>query len=226
MSKFVIGLAGIALASGTSFGAFADFDAETEGFKGASFTSSGITFYGVNGNSGMNPDGSVFEPGDFGTDLIVENATLAYNDFPDVLSPFNTLGFGRSFVPGDSLTINLVTEVHMTTGQVETAASLDLLYYENGPWGGIIVRLDAIKDGSVVGGDSFQISDLGGRDNLITGELSFSGVEFDTLRLHAIYPDNTPTLFASIIDNVSITPAPGVAMLAPMALAGLGRRRR
>ncbi len=216
---------GLAAASGSASAQFANFDNETEGFKGPSFSSGGLTFYSVNNNSGVNPDGSNFNPGDYGQEVIIENATLAYNDFPSVLSPFNALSFGSSFVPGDSLTINLVSEVYITNNASATAASLDLVHYENGPWGGLMVHLDALDRGSVVATDSFTISDLGGRDNPIGSHLSVSGATFDTVRLHVTMPDGTPSVFASIVDNVNFVPAPASSMLLVGGAMALRRRR-
>ncbi|MEZ6241897.1 MAG: MYXO-CTERM sorting domain-containing protein [Phycisphaerales bacterium] len=216
----IAALAGIAAAD------VANFDSETEGFKGASFTSGGITFFGVNSVAGLNPDGSNFVPGEYGTDLIVERAITLFNDFPSVVSSPNVLGFGSAFVPGDNLSINIFSTVSMTTGSVQNAASLDLLYFENGPWGSIDIHFDALLGGSVVGSDGLTISDLGGRDNLTSVHLSIDGVNFDELRLYAQFGNGTNTVIAGIVDNVSITPAPGTAAL--LALGGLVsvRRRR
>lgn len=222
----VASLLAIAGAGSIASGELADFDNETEGLKGPSFTTGGITFFSANNNSGLNPDGSTFGPGDYGSDIFVENATFAYNDYPGVLSPFNALVVGRAFVPGDNLTINLLTELFMSTNSPQTQASLDLVYYENGPWGGIQVHLDALNRGAIVATDSLTISDLGGRDNTTSAHLAVGGVEFDTLRLHATFADGTESVFATLIDNVSMTPAPGgVLVLAGGLLAGVRRRR-
>lgn len=205
---------------------FANFDAETEGFKGTSFTTDGITIFSVNNNSGLNPDGSTFNPGDYGSEVIIERALVVFNDFPSVVSAPNMLSFGGSLVPGDNTSVNLLTEVFMTNNQTATEASLDLVHFENGPWGGIIIRLDALDRGAVVASDTHTISDLGGRDNPRATHLAVSGVAFDTIRLHAVYPDGTSTVIAGLVDNVSITPAPASALaFAGLGLVGVRRRR-
>ncbi len=222
MMMGVIGLAsGAALAGGSS-----GFEGFAEGFYGDSFSAGGINFYGLNSVSGMNVDGSNFEPGDYGTDFIVENAGLAIADFPDFLSGQNALSTGRAFVPGVSLSVNIFSDFSMSTGSVENAASMNLIYYENGPWGGIRVNFDAMRNGQVVASDSFEISDLGGRDNLIGRTLSVSGVEFDEVRLHATLADGTATAMTGLFDNVVITPAPGAGAILALGGLGLSRRRR
>lgn len=215
-----------ALSTGALADGFTNFDSLTEGFMGSSFTDGGITFFGLNNDSGINPDGSNFGPGDYGTNFIIENATLAVNDFPAYLSGPNALSFGNAFVPGDNLSINIVSTFSMTTGSIANAADMDLVYYENGPWGGIHLNLYAMLAGSVVGQDTIVISDLGGRDNPVGGHLSISGVSFDTLVFNAQFANGTSTAFAGIVDNVRIVPAPGAASLLSLAGVVLTRRRR
>ncbi|MEZ6163342.1 MAG: MYXO-CTERM sorting domain-containing protein [Phycisphaerales bacterium] len=225
--RTTIAIALVALSSGLAVaGGYTGFENLSEGFAGASFSDGGITFFGMNNDSGLNPDGSTYEPGEYGTDFIIENATLAINDFPGTLSGTNVLSWGTSFIGGDNLSINILSTFSMTTGQLETAASLNLLYFENGPWGGITIEMLAMRDGMLVNSDSILISDLGGRDNLIGDQLSVSGIAFDTLTINARFDDGTSTVFAGLIDNVTITPAPGTAGLLLMAGAGVMRRRR
>ncbi|KAA0214634.1 MAG: hypothetical protein DYG94_08220 [Leptolyngbya sp. PLA3] len=212
--------------SAAQAGGFTNFDSLAEGFVGPMLTDGGITFFDLNNNSGVNPDGSNFGPGDYGTDFIIENATFAVNDFPGFLSGPNALSFGTAFMPGDNLSINILSTFSMTTGQVENAADMDLVYYENGPWGGIQLHLRALLNGSVVGEDLITISDLGGRDNPTGAHMSISGVDFDTLVFTAEFADGTATAFAGIFDNVSIVPAPGSALLVGLGGLGLLRRRR
>jgi hypothetical protein len=214
-------VAGQALAGG-----FSNFDSQTEGVIGPSFTDGGITYFDLNNDSGINPDGSAFVPGEYGTDFIIENATLAVNDFPGFLSGPNALSFGHSFVPGDNLSINILSTFSMTTGQIENSADMDFVYYENGPWGAIELHLYAMLAGSVVGEDVVVISDLGGRDNAAGGHFSISGVNFDTLVFNAKFADGTSTAFAGIFDNVSIVPAPGSLAILSIGCVGLTRRRR
>ncbi len=221
-------LAALSLLSASALGGgYTGFESLSEGVSGPSFTDGGITFFGLNNDSGINPDGSLFGPGEYGTDFLVENATLAINDFPDTLGGSNALSWGQpwAWIPGENLSINIVSTFSMTTNSIETDGSLDLLYFENGPWGGITIELLATLGGEVVNSDSIVISDLGGRDGLFGDQLSVSGVAFDTLTVNARFDDGTSTAFAGLVDNVSITPAP--SSLAVM-LAGtvIVRRRR
>lgn len=227
MRRFLMSAAIAACAVPALAGGSTGFEEMSEGQTGTSFTSGGITFFGLNSVAGVNPDGSSFSPGEYGTRFIIEDATLAINDYPEFLSGNNVLSWGveGAWIPGDNLSINILSDFSMTTGQVENSVGLDLLYFENGPWGGITLSLDAMLNGSVVGTQALVISDLGGRDNLVGVHLALSGVSFDTVRLSATM-DGTPTAIAGLVDNVTITPAPGA-----MALLGLGgfvsaRRRR
>ncbi len=208
-----------------AFAQFANFDAEIEGFKGNVFTSSGITFFDANNVAGFYPDGVPFEAGENGTDLIIENATFAANDFPEFLSAKNALTFGTAFIPGDNLSLGALSNVSMTTGAVVTGVTFDMLYYENGPWGGIEVLLEAFSGGSVVGSTSFIVagSDPTGRDNPAGAHMSLGGFAFDSVRLSARLNGEYTTIRA-LVDNVSFVPAP--ASLAMLGFAGLGMRRR
>lgn len=226
-TQTLIGIAALTTLCSASFaGGYTGFETPREGFMGSSFTDGGITFFGLNSDSGLNPDGSSYGPGEYGTDFIVENATLAINDFPDTLSGSHALSWGTSFIAGDNLSVNIVSGFSMTTNSIETEAMFDILYFENGPWGGITIELLAYNRGDVVNSDSILISDLGGRDGLIGDQLSVSGIEFDTLTVNARFADGTSTVFAGLIDNVNITPAPGTAGLFLMAGGIASRRRR
>ncbi len=229
MNTKQVSIAAITLASLGSIafaGGYTGFETPREGFAGSSFTDGGITFYDLNNDSGLNPDGTTYGPGDYGTDFISPNATLAINDYPDVLSGSHALSWGTSFIAGDNLSINIVSTFSMTTDSIETDASMDLLYFENGPWGGITIELLAMLGGEIVNTDSILISDLGGRDGLIGDRLSVTGVEFDSLTVNARYADGTSTVFAGLLDNVTITPAPGTVGLLALAGTGIVRRRR
>jgi hypothetical protein len=94
----------------------------------------------------------------------------------------------------------------MELGGIYNAAGFDLAYYENGPWGGIVLHLDALRNGSVVATDTITISDLGGRDNITLGRLDVSGAGFDTLKIYATYGGqySAPRM---IMDDLSLTPA-------------------
>ncbi len=136
------------------------------------------------------------------------------------------VGFGGSFVPGDNLTINLMSQVFISPNTAVDFFAVDLFYYENGPWGGIELHFDALLGGSVVATDGFTIANGGGRDNITSTTLSISGVSFDELRLYATLSDGTFTAMTGVIDNVTITPAPaGVALLGLGGLTLVRRRR-
>lgn len=212
--------------AGTAAAQFADFDAETEGFKGTAWSSGGINFFDANNVSGFYPDGEAFGPTDNGNEIIVENALFAANDFPEFLSAKNALTFGTAFVPGDNVSLGALATVSMSTGSVVNEVSFGMVYYENGPWGGIEVIMDMLLGGEIVGSTSFVVAgtDPDARDNAAGIQMSFEGTDFDTVRLYARLNGEYTTIRA-LIDNVSMVPAPG-----SLALLGLGalaiRRRR
>lgn len=215
------------VAAGVSAGApaqSANFDSEAEGFHGPSFTSGGITFFDSNNVSGFYPDGQPFTPDTLGTDLIVENSTVAVGDFAEFLSGPNTLTFGNAYIPGDNLSLGALATVSMTTGTVRTGATFDIVYYENGPWGGIEVVLEALNNGQVVASNSFIVPGSDGRDNPAGRHMAIGGVEFDTIRLSSHLNGEYTTLRA-VIDNVVMVPAPGTAALLGFGFLA-GRRRR
>jgi hypothetical protein len=179
-----------------------DFEDLAEAFHGDPFTHQGITYRDVNRVSGVFPDGSTFEPED-GDQTLVERATFLYNDYPAWGSPIHALTWGRSYVPGDNLSIGRLSSVTMDLDGLADHISFDMVYYENGPWGGIVFRLDVLRDGAVVGGDSLTISDLGGRDNPAVAEMSVSGVEFDQVHFYATYGQEY-SLPRVMIDDLTI----------------------
>ena len=221
-------LAALALTSAASADVFSDYEDLTEGFYGTAFTHNGVTYRDVNQVSGTFPDGSTFVPDDLGPNVIVENAALFYNEFPDFGSPINVLTFGSALIDGDNLSLGALGSVWMDLDEVGTSASFDLAYYENGPWGGIEYRLDALRNGQVVATDSFVISDLGGRDNVAWRTMSVDGVEFDQLHVYA-WLNGGYSGPRGIIDNLSIAavpePAAAAAGLLGAGLLGLRRRR-
>jgi len=202
-----------------------NYDDLSEGNLGTSFSYNGVTYTQANGVGGVFPGGDTFTPADVGDSFIIERATLLYNDFPNWGSANNALTFGTAFIPGDNLSLGAFVRATMTLDEVASAASMQMAFYENGPWGGIVFQLDALRNGSVVASDSFSISDLGGRDNLTFSTLSVSGAEFDTLYLSATYNGefSAPRL---MIDNLSITSVPAPAGASALALGALAARRR
>ncbi len=192
----------VAMIAGTTAAQTLNFDSETEGFLGTSFDFSGVTVFAVNQNTGVNPDGSNYGPGDYGDQVVIEDANLLANDFAEV-TPDNVLSFGGSFVPGDNLSINLMSQVFISPNTAVDFFGVDLFHYENGPWGGIEVIVEGSDRGSVVVSESFVISDLGGRDNVRHSRVELSGASFDTVRIYSKNPDGTESVFATVMDNIT-----------------------
>lgn len=180
-----------------------DYEDLTEGVQGDPLTHMGVTYSELNNVSGVFPDGEIFGPSP-DDEFIIEDAGLFYVDFPSYGSPVNSLTFGVAYVPGKNLTIGPLSTVTMDLSEPANAASLDIGYYENGPWGGIVYHLDALFNGQVVASDSFVISDLGGRDNPAAATLSVSGAIFDQLHLYATYGMEY-SLPRAIIDDLTLT---------------------
>ncbi|HEY6545935.1 MAG TPA: kelch repeat-containing protein [Dokdonella sp.] len=181
------------------------YDDLAESFLGTSFTHEGITYRDCNGIGGVFPDGSTFEPADVGDQFIIENATMFWNDFPDFGSTPNTLTFGTSYVVGDNLSIGALVRATMDLDVPARAASIELAYYENGPWGGIELHLDALSGDSVVDSDVLTITGGGDRDNPAVATLAVDGAVFDSLRLYATW-QGQPTAPRVMIDNLQLTP--------------------
>jgi MYXO-CTERM domain-containing protein len=205
---------------------FSTYESETEGFKGTSYGIDGVTYREVNNVTGFYPDGMPFNNTENGNDVIIERAVPFYADFPTYGSPVNSMTFGNTFVTGDNLSIGALSSVWMDLPSLSSAASFHIGFYENGPWGNIQWRLDAVKDGVVVASDSYTFSNLGGRDNPTWQELSVSGANFDKLHLYG-WLNNNYTAPRGMIDNLSITAAvPEPASLGVLALAAIPAMRR
>ncbi len=180
------------------------YDDLSEGFLGTSYHYNGVTYRDVNGIGGVFPDGSTFVAEDVGDQLVVENAAVLHHDFPDFGSAPNTLTFGTSFVDGENFTIGPLVRATLDLDQPASAVSVDLAYYENGPWGGIELHLEAFRGGVPVGSDHLTIAAGGDRDNVATATLAISGVEFDSLKLHASW-NGQPSAPRVMIDNLKLT---------------------
>lgn len=182
------------------------YDDLTEGFLGTGFDYNGVSYHDANGIGGVFPDGSTFTPADVGDQFIIEDAGLFFVDFPDFGSAPNTLTFGTTYVPGENLSIGAMVQASMDLAVPADAATLQLAFYENGPWGGIEIHLDAMSAGSVVASDMLTIADGGGRDNPTTATLTVGGATFDALKLYATY-GGQPSAPRVMIDNLALTPA-------------------
>ena len=233
MNKKMMTVGLVSCLSGSVFAdiSVSNYDDLSEAFYGETFHYNGVTYSDVNNVDGVFPDGSPFTAGGgvtgLGTEIIVENATLLYNDFPDWGSANNALTFGTSFVTGDNLSIGALSTVTMTLDSVADFASVEMAYFENGPWGGIVYHLDAMMGGSVVASDSFTLSDLGGRDNVAFNTLTVDGAEFDSLQLYATFGSEFSGPRA-LLDNLTVNsvPAPGSMVVLGGMLGMMTRRRR
>lgn len=183
-----------------------NYDDLEESFLGTADDYNGVSYHDVNGIGGVFPDGSTFTPADVGDQLIIENATDFYTVHPEWGSAPNTMTFGSSFVTGPNLSIGALVQVTMDLDVPASAASVDIGYYENGPWGRIVIHLDALDAGEVVASDTLSIMDLGGRDNDAIAVLSVAADSFDSLKLYATY-DDQPSAPRVMIDDLTLTPA-------------------
>src|SRR5262249_29551797 len=148
------------------------YDDLVEGSLGTSYAYNGVSYHDVNGIGGVFPNGDTFTPADVGDQLIIEDATDFYDVHPDYGSPADSPTFGGAWIPGPNLTIGALVRVTMDLEQAASAASVDVGFYENGPWGRIVIHLDALDAGTVVASDTLTISDLGGRDDDTIATLS------------------------------------------------------
>ncbi|HEV7491342.1 MAG TPA: hypothetical protein VGO25_11080 [Rhodanobacteraceae bacterium] len=182
-----------------------NYDDLIEGLLGTSIDYNGVSYHDVNGIGGVFPDGSTFTANDVGDQLIIEDATDFYGVHPDYGSAPNSLTFGDAYVPGPNLSLGAMVRVSMDLAEPANAATVDIGYYENGPWGGIEIHLDALDAGTVVASDVLTIADGGGRDNDTIAVLSVSAASFDSLKLYATYNDQ-PSAPRVIMDDLALTP--------------------
>jgi len=187
-------------------GIVSTYDDLPEGFLGESYTYNGITYHDANGIGGVFPDGSTFVPADVGSKFTIENAGYYFDDYPDWGSSPNVLTFGDVYMPGENFSIGPLVRASMDLDAPARAVSLQMVYYEHGPWGGIEIHLDAFSKGQLVGSDMVTLADGGDRDNLTSHMLSIAGVEFDALKLYATY-DGQPSAPRVMIDNLDVVPA-------------------
>jgi len=181
------------------------YDDLTEGSLDTSTVYNGVSYHDVNGVGGVFPDGSTFTPGEVGDQLIIEDSTDFYDVHPDYGSAPNSLTFGSVYIPGPNLSLGPLVRVTMDLDAPANAASVDIGYYENGPWGGIVIHLDALDAGNVVASDTITIADGGGRDNDTIATLSVGGATFDSLKLYATYGDQ-PSAPRVMMDDLTLVP--------------------
>ena len=113
------------------------------------------------------------------------------------------LTFGNSYIPGDNLSIGPLATVTLDLPEIALEASLDLGYYENGPWAGIVYHLDALLAGVVVASDELTIAGGSDRDNPTWATLAVSGASFDQLHLYATY-DGQYSMPRGLIDDLTL----------------------
>ncbi len=201
-------LALLALVAGASFAhagtTVIDYeDLTQEGTLGDPLLHMGVTYHDLNSVSGVFPTGETFgpQPED---EFVAEDAGLLYAEFPGFGSPTHGLTFGIAYIPGENLTIGPLSTVMMDLPEPVGAASLDIAFYENGPWGGIMFHLDGLHQGQVVASDTYTLSDLGGRDNPAVHHLAITGSSIDQLHLYATY-GNEYSMPRAFLDNLTLT---------------------
>ncbi|HUD42017.1 MAG TPA: hypothetical protein VMR06_08480 [Dokdonella sp.] len=184
------------------------YDTLAEGFRGAVFAHAGVVHEDVNGVDGVYPDGVPFTAGELGSEVVVENAAMLFEDFPQIGSAPNLLTFGRTFIGGPNFTIGPLANLRLTLDAPATGVGVNLVHYENGPWGGIEVRLEAYRADALVGSASFTIDgSQPGRDNIAMRTLTLDGVEFDALRISSRL-DGRYTAARVMLDDLRLTRAP------------------
>jgi hypothetical protein len=203
-------LAALAAVARLSAPALADdllnFNDLPEGFLGTSFVYHGITFRDANDVGGSFPNGDTFTRQDIGNNFIIENSTYLFNDHPNFGSSPNTLTFGTAYIPGPNLSIGAFARATLDLPGLTSSAALSMTFYENGPWGGIVFHLDALRNGDIVDAATYTINNGGGRDRVANTSLSvFNPDGFDTLRLYATWGDgySAPRL---LVDDIALTP--------------------
>lgn len=182
------------------------YDDLREGFLGTSHHYRGVTYHSVNGIGGVFPDGDTFTPQDVGDMLVIEDAALLYENFPSFGSAPNALTFGTSYIDGPNLSLGALVRASFDLDEPAREASFEMVYYENGPWGGIVLELQAWRHGALVDSAQLTIASGGDRDNLTTATLSVNAEQIDSLTLRATY-DGSPTAPRVMIDNLKLVPA-------------------
>ncbi len=179
-----------------------DYESLAEGVLGNPVAVDGVTYHDLNTVAGVFPDGGTFDPQP-DDQFIIEDAGLFYVDFPGYGSPVNAMTFGIAFVPGDNLTIGGLATVAMDLPSACTAAALDIAFYENGVWGGIVWHLDGLLGGTVVASTEFAIAGDSDRDDPTWTTLSIAGASFDQLHLYATYGADY-SMPRGMIDNLTL----------------------
>ncbi|MEH2247692.1 hypothetical protein [Nostoc sp.] len=167
--------------------ALATFDSFPEGFSAPVFTDGGITFSDLDTRTPGSIDGFSIERSDDGS-------------LSSPFSPPNILG-NDGYVPGPGTSFSRFGSASITTGELASIASLDIISQPSFITNDNILTLEAYLDGTLVGSNSvnFKADDVG----ILYQQLSISGVTFDKLRLLASGSEEQGVVFIGI-DNVRI----------------------
>jgi len=189
--------------------AVATFDSFSEGFSETSITDGGITFFDLDERLSANERPYLFSIEGTTSDLLGSSFST-----PNYLTTEN-------YVPGSNLSFGRFGSARITTGKVETAASLELFSQLFSPSNNILT-LEALRNGELVGSKSVALADFEviGAGPLLHTTLALSGVAFDELHLVASGPDDDGVAFIGI-DNVSAVPEP-TSTLGVLAFGALG----
>lgn len=171
----------------------ATFDSFAEGGYGTEITDGGITFFALDVHAPGTPN-----PLPPPHSWVIERAEGTLGGRPGFTPP-NALGC-CGIAPGPGAAFGRIGEFRMTTGDVETDASLEL-YGFAGSSSGTVVTLEAIRSGVVVATSSgFFASQF----SIQHVHLEIVGVEFDELRVSASDGSDFP-FFSGLIDTVRIS---------------------
>jgi hypothetical protein len=192
------------------------YDTLPEAYMGTSFQHEGVTYREVNMVSGFypGPENEPFGPGSpgeggLGNQFIIEDATYLFNDYPEFGSAPNVLNFGDPMfsTPGPNLSLGALASMWMDLDQAADSVRMAIVFYENGPWGGLEIRLDAYLGDELVGSDVREITSIDpeGRDNIAHDQLAIEGVRFDTLHLYSVrQSDGAFTAPRVMVDDLTL----------------------
>lgn len=186
-------LFGLSLVSGLTLtspalGAVATFDDLPEGFSGTTITSGGITFSNLIAGFRLSS-----EPPQF----VVEST----DQLEPLFSAPNYLTTDPGFTSGSDPDFGSFGSAQISTDNVVSNASLDIFSSSVFDQSDTLIVLEAFLNGNPVASASTSLSEFTvfGPDNeLLSTNLSLSGVEFDTLQLY------TPIAFADGVVNIGI----------------------
>ncbi|HWC10748.1 MAG TPA: calcium-binding protein [Acidimicrobiales bacterium] len=172
----------------------ATFDSFAEGPLGTEVTDGGITFFALDVHAPGTPN-----PLPPPHQWLIERADGTLAGMPGFTAP-NALGC-CGLQPGPSAAFGRIGEFRMTTGEVETDASMEIFGLA-GSDSGTVVTLEAIRNGVVVATNSATFTRRTFPPQHI--HLEIRGVEFDQLRVSSADGTAFP-FFSGLIDTVRIS---------------------